>query len=117
MPVKILRSVGVCLGLVASVACGPEPAASWMLGVWSGERPDSSVGSCGVPRLEIQEDGVLITGGGSDGTCLSYAQPEETFEYTWEQHGPDEIEAHRVTYAGSTLMITRGEDCNQILVR
>ena len=75
---KNLRIVGAWLGLVMAVACGLEPTATestWMLGVWSGAQPGIMVKSCGVPRLEIREDGVLIEGSGEDGTCLSYSQP------------------------------------------
>ena len=75
MSVKNLRIVGAWLGLVTAVACGPDPTATestWMLGVWSGAPPGVMIESCGVPRLEIREDGVLIKGSGEETTCLSH---------------------------------------------
>ena len=75
MSVKNLRIVGAWLGLVTAVACGPDPTATestWMLGVWSGAQPGVMIESCGVPRLEIREDGVLIKGSGEETTCLSH---------------------------------------------
>ena len=120
MSVKNLRIVGAWFGLVTAVACGPEPTATestWMLGVWSGAQPGGMIKSCGVPRLEIREDGVLIEGSGAEGTCVSYPEPGGSYEYTWERRGDDEIDAPSVTYPDSGFRIERGEDCNQIVVR
>ena len=119
MSVKNLQIVGAWLGLATAMACAPEPLATestWMLGVWSGAKPGVMIESCGVPRLEIREDGVLIEGSGDEGSCLSYPQPGGSYEYTWERRGDDELAAYSVTYPDSGFRIERGEDCNQLTV-
>ena len=120
MPVKDLRNVGVWLGVSTLAACGPDLVATestWMPGVWSSAMPGDTLSVCGVSRLEIRDDGVVLEGGGKDGTCLSLPAAGKLDEYIWERLETDEIDVRHIADQTMGFRVSPGQDCNQIGIR